>query len=136
MDELHDKYVIVPIDKATDNIAIVCKRFYAQVLVKELGLDGSSNCKTYEKVSDTCENIIGKDVSMLPKKFNIFVPEESKKLPHIYWLPKLHKNPIKFRFIIAAPECSIKPLSRTITKMFKLFYRQIEQYNAKSYYFS
>ena len=104
--------------------------------MKELGLDGSSECKTYEKVNDKVDNIIANDVSTLSKKFDLTVPEESKKLPHIYWTPKLHKTPIKFRFIIAAPDCSIKPLSRTITKMFKLFYRQIEQYNAKSYYFS
>ena len=53
-------------------------------------------------------------MSALSKKFNLSVPEESRKLPHIYWLPKLHKNPIKFRFIIAAPECSSKPLSKTV----------------------
>ena len=64
------------------------------------------------------------------------VPDESKQLPHIYWLPKLHKNPIKFRFIIAAPNCSIKPLSKVITKIFRLFYRQIETYNAKSEFYS
>ena len=28
--ELHNKFVIVPIDKASNNIAIVCKRFYIQ----------------------------------------------------------------------------------------------------------
>ena len=37
---LQEKFVICPIDKASSNIAFVCKRFYAEVLVKELGLDG------------------------------------------------------------------------------------------------
>ena len=64
------------------------------------------------------------------------VPTESKLLPHIYWLPKLHKNPVKFRFIIAAPNCSVKPLSKAITKIFKLFYKQIETYNDKSLHYS
>ena len=84
----------------------------------------------------TLEKIIEIDVAKLSKKFGLNVPEESKRLPHIYWLPKLHKNPVKFRVIIAAPNCSVKPLSQAITKIFKLFYRQIEKYNAKSYYFS
>ena len=48
--ELHENFVIVPIDKAANNIALVCKRFYAQVLVAELGLDGINTCPTYEKV--------------------------------------------------------------------------------------
>ena len=93
--------------------------------MKELGLDGLAGSATYEKVTgSTLENIIEIDVAKLSKKFGLNVPEESKGLPHIYWLPKLHKNPVKFRFIIAAPNCSVKP------------YRQIEKYNAKSYYFS
>lgn len=137
LDKLQSQFVIVPIDKASGNIALVCKRFYAQVLIKELGLDGLSGSKTYEKINDsTIEEIIERDSSELSKKFGFNVPDESKKLPHIYWLPKLHKSPIKFRFIIAAPNCSIKPLSKAITKVFKLFYRQIETYNAKSYFFS
>ena len=41
-----------------------------------------------------------------------------------------------FRLIIAAPNCSIKPLSKAITKIFKLFYRQIENYNDKSHFYS
>ena len=48
----------------------------------------------------------------------------------------MHKNPIKFRFIIAAPNCSVKPLSQAVTNIFKLFYRQIETYNAKSQFYS
>ena len=43
---------------------------------------------------------------------------------------------MKFRFIIAAPNCSIKPLSQAITKIFRLFYRQVETYNSKCFYFS
>ena len=40
IEELQNQFVIVPIDKASGNIAFVCKRFYVQVLVKELGLHG------------------------------------------------------------------------------------------------
>ena len=64
------------------------------------------------------------------------VPVDNHVLPHIYWLPKLHKNPIKFRFIIAAPKCSVKPLSKAVTKILKLFHQQIEEYNKKCCYFS
>ena len=44
----------------------------------------------------------------------------------------MHKNPIRFHFIIAAPKGTVKPLSKAVASMFKLFFYQIEQYNAKS----
>ena len=136
LENLHSRFVVVSIDKASSNIAFVCKRFYAQVLVSELGLEKSSNCSTYEKINCEVNDLIEKDTQKLNEKFNLSVAEESKKLPHIYWTPKLHKNPIKFRFIIAAPNCSIKPLSKAITKIFRLFYKQVETYNAKSFFYS
>ena len=136
LEDLHNRFVVVPIDKASSNIAFVCKRFYAQVLVSELGLEKSNICSTYEKINCDVNDLIEKDSQKLSGNFNLPVAEESKKLPHIYWTPKLHKNPIKFRFIIAAPDCSMKPLSKAITKIFRLFYKQVETYNAKSFFYS
>ena len=37
LDNIHKDFVVVPIDKATGNIALVCKRFYASVINRELG---------------------------------------------------------------------------------------------------
>ena len=54
----------------------------------------------------------------------------------MYWLPKMHKSPIKARFIIASPKSSIKLLSRAIASAFRLFYRRIESYNDKCRFFS
>ena len=35
---------MVPIDKAANNVAFVCKRYYAKVLLKEMGLiNGTSD---------------------------------------------------------------------------------------------
>ena len=37
--DLHNKYVFVPADKAPNNIIIIiCKRYYIETLIKELGL--------------------------------------------------------------------------------------------------
>ena len=49
---------------------------------------------------------------------------------------QMHKNPIKARFIIAPPKSSIKPLARTITSVFRLFFRQIQTYNDKCRFFT
>ena len=43
----------------------------------------------------------------------------------------MRKNPISFRFIIASPLCSIEPLSKDITSIFKLFYEKVERYHTK-----
>ena len=36
--DLHSNFVLVPIDKASNNIAIICKRFYIERLLSEVGL--------------------------------------------------------------------------------------------------
>ena len=51
-------------------------------------------------------------------------------------MPKMHKNLIKARFIIASPKSSIKPLARTITSVFHFFFRQIQIYNDKCRFFT
>ena len=54
----------------------------------------------------------------------------------MYWMPKMHKNHIKARFIIASPKSSIKPLASTITLIFRLFLRQIQTYNDNCRFFT
>ena len=135
LSELHENFVVAPIDKATGNVAIICKRFYAKVLVDELGLK-ENRSSTYKKINSSAETVIERNVKDLRKKFGIEVSEENRCLPHIYWLPKMHKTPLKFRFIIAAPKCSIKPLSKAITSVFRLFYNLIENFNSKDLYYS
>ena len=39
-------FVVVPIDKATGNFALVCKTFYASVISRELGLNNNSSTET------------------------------------------------------------------------------------------
>ena len=59
------------------------------------------------------------------------IPIENHRLPNMYRMPKMHKNSIKARFITASPKCSIKPLARTITSIFRFCFRQIQTYNDK-----
>ena len=136
LQQLHSDYVIAPIDKATGNVAVICKRFYAMVLFKELGICDSHSTKTYKKFRTSIATIVSNQKNVLKKKFNLDVSTENECLPHIYWLPKMHKNPCKFRFIIAAPKCSIKPLNKVMTAILKLLFNQIEKYNQKSCFYS
>ena len=40
---LQSNFVLAPIDKETGNISFICKRFYAKVLLTELGLLGGAS---------------------------------------------------------------------------------------------
>ena len=123
LDNIHKDFVVIPIDKATSNIVLVCKRFYAPVITRELELNNNSS-------TDTCKNdgglsvndIIDKNIRDLKIKFGIdSILIENHRLPDMYWMPKMDKNPIKARFIIAFPKSSMKLLARTITSIFRLF---------------
>ena len=41
-------------------------------------------------------------------------------LPNMYWLSKIHKTPIKDRFIAASPRSSIKTLAKAIISNFSI----------------
>ena len=123
LDNIHKNFVVVPIDKATGNIAVFSRRFYASVITGELGLNNNSSTNTYNNASGLSANdIIDKNVRGLKIKFGIDnIPIEKHRRASMYWMPKMHKNPIKARFIIAFPKSSMRPLARTITSIFRLF---------------
>ena len=136
LSDLHSKFVMVPVDKAANNIAFICKRYYAQVLITELGLTGSPS-PTYSIINDcTPERIISKHKADLKRKFKISIPNDMLSLPDIYWTPKLHKNPVKHRFIIASKTCSTKTLSKNVSSIFSLFQRQISAYHQKTHFYT
>ena len=43
LEQFHQKYVLVPADKASSNIIVVCKKFYVDVMVNELQNIGQSS---------------------------------------------------------------------------------------------
>ena len=48
---------------------------------------------------------------------NIPSGKESKDLPYLYWIPKLHKTPYTERYIAGSSTCSTKELSIHLTKI-------------------
>ena len=97
---LHDKFIITVIDKASNNFGIICKKFYFQILAKELGLNNVNvGNDTYVLKEETDLEICSVIKRNLKDKFKIDIPQKLEKLPRIYWIPKFHKNPIGYRFI-------------------------------------
>ena len=125
LEELQKKFVIAPIDKASNNISFICKRYYIEKLLHEVGIFGLPS-DTYQLSAHDPKNIIIENIKLC-KKFDLDVHEKQHELPFMYWLPKKHKQPCGARFIVASSSCSTKPLSKIISKIFKLIYTQIKK---------
>ena len=133
---LQEQYVMCPIDKVANNIAFICRKYYVQVLTKELVLL-SATSNTYQQVNDTLHNVLQQQNNTLDSAFTLKNnDEEFNCLPSLYWLPKMHKTLSGARFIIAGKKFINKQLSKHVTSAFKLCYSQIDAYHKKTYYFS
>ena len=112
LSSLHDKYVVVPVDKASNNNAFVCKTYY----INCLGLNNNKGNPTYTLTTLSKEEVINNHKSVL-QSFRIKTASDFPSLPYIYWIPKLHKNPYKQRYIAGSSNCTTKPLSQKLTKI-------------------
>ena len=122
LEELHSKYVLVPADKAAQNVIVVCKKYYLQVVLKEI-----ETTATYESVMVESQSIVDEHIKYF-NNHHINVPSQCKCLPQFYWLPKLHKQPYGTRFIAASHKCTTKPLSKLLTSCLKLITTHYKQY--------
>ena len=131
--DLHRRFVVVPIDKAANNVALICKRYYIQKLLDEVGVPGNAS-PTY-KLSDEDPDEVIHNNALLCEKFGISLEERLRSLPFMYWLPKMHYNPPRARFIIASSSCSTKPLSKVTSSIFKHIFNQVRTFHKKSYFY-
>ena len=62
------------------------------------------------------------------KSLGIELSDDDKKLPYLYWTSKLHKSPVKHRFIAGSSKCTIKELSSLLTKILTVIQTGLEKY--------
>ena len=89
LDDIHKDFVVVPVDKASGSIVLVCKRFYASVITRELGLNNNSSGDTNNNAGGLSANdIIDGNIRDLKIKFGIgSILIENHRLPNMYWMP-------------------------------------------------
>jgi sulfur relay (sulfurtransferase) DsrC/TusE family protein len=75
--------------------------------------------------------------------FDITVPEDCLKIPVLHWIPKFHKNPLKFRYIAGSKNKILTVLEVEVQKIlvllenhFKNYCEVIRQNSGYRYYFS
>ena len=108
LSQLHKDFVFTPVDKASNNVAIVCKRYYLDVMSSEI-----ENSPTFEFVSDDTEACLDEVRTNLNLDINL-------KIPYLYATVKMHKFPKKFRHITAACDSLMSNPSIATSKCLKL----------------
>ena len=103
-----------PADKASNSYTFVCRKYYVSILIEELVLNSLPGNPTYNLTYFSASEVLENHKSVLTS----FDPnEDGLDLPYIYWIPKMHTNPYKHRFIAGSAKCSTKPLSILLTKL-------------------
>ena len=137
---LHDRFLILPVDKASNNFGIVCKSFYLDVIKNELGISDDGNIigntvykPIYQKVNE----------EKLSSTFGMKLLDINHYIPLLYWTSKQHKCPHKFRFIAGASKLYNKQLAielslalKCIKNHFKNCCKVIQKRTGISYYWS
>ena len=108
--QFHEKFVLAPDDKASNNAIVVLRLYYIDTLKSEL-----STATTYELISTDEKSVVHKHCSDIVTKFAVGITERQEKLPTFYWLPKLHKRPYKARFIANSSSCTTTSLFKVLT---------------------
>ena len=115
--KFHEDFVLVPADKAANNIIVICKKYYIETLSKELGTNSLDQINsTYAFSIDSYDKIL-KSHSDFVKSMGLKLSEEDQDLPYLYWTPKIHKTPFKHCFIAGSNKCTTKELSCLLTKI-------------------
>ena len=125
LDRLKNKYVITVTDKAQNNILFTCRKFYIKRAKEELI---GQNQLTYREDHKSKEDI-NKDIIQFSNTKGIKVPNEHKDIPIIYWIPKMHKDPVGGRFIAGSKVCTIKLLSKYFSKALKRILYHMKLYS-------
>ena len=121
LDELKDKYVLVPIDKAANNIGFICKKYFLQIIKQE------TLSETYEECEETVEEVIS-NVKEGLSDTGISFEKDFKDLPQIHATLKMHKTPVKFRFIIGSRTSILKSAAKKLVQILKLVMRSHRRY--------
>ena len=130
---LQKKFVLFPIDKASNNVAYIRKRYYVEVILNEIAVIGHGNT-TYRRASESRDEIIEENTKYT-RRLGCKITEKEKTLPIMYWIRKMHKNPIGARFIIAFKYAlqnkflNLFPMSLTSYALkLKIFMKMISSY--------
>ena len=121
---IHQKFILVPIDKASNTIGIICKKYYSEIIDKELGISYNTNKEriitgndTYKPTSHSLSYIIDHHNRYTQRYCREELHEDNQTIATLWPTLKCHKNPVKFRFIAGARLCTTKQTALVLTNI-------------------
>ena len=91
LENFQKSFVLVPADKASNNILIVCRKYYLDTVLKELDTSDGTSPQTYTRCSTPIENLVAEHKEFMDRQ-DLRIPDDMRQLPTFYWLPKMHKK--------------------------------------------
>ena len=88
INNLHDRFVIVPVDKGSNSFGMVCKSFYLDVIKNELGISDDGNI-----ISNTVYKPIDQKVN------DIYIFLWRKTFEHIWYEVTRHQSLYTFTLL-------------------------------------
>lgn len=93
--ELHQKFVVVAADKASNNIVFVSKTHHINCLTEELGMSATKGNPTYNLTAMSTVEVL-QNHHLVNLSFGVSLSEDIFDLPKLYWIAKHHtKEPYK-----------------------------------------
>lgn len=119
---LQSVYVLSYVDKVASNYAITCLPYYCETLIKVY-----ENKDLYTKVTEPVNSIINRIRAMykLTGLTNL-----NFKFPYLILIPKLHKNPIKFRSVTVGCNTYLVRANNKLLSVIKNIYPIMTKYGS------
>ena len=95
-----------------------------------MGLDNCSiptGNSTYTSCQMSFEDIVDTHDTFM-KSLGIKLSDDDNRLPYQHWTPKLHKSPVKHRFIDGSSKCTTKQSSSLLTKILTIIKTGLKKY--------
>ena len=116
MQYLQHHLVLVPADKAANNVIFVCKHWYRHLLYQEI-----SNGIAYAESDKPMEDVVAVHEKVL-KQYCLF---NSPRIGYLYLTPKMHKNPPGARFILGSSVTTLTSCSKILSDVLNFILMQL-----------
>ena len=127
--DFHMNYVLVPADKAANNVVVVWRLCYVDTLKRELV--GTGACGLRPSLSERV--IVDGHGCHTALHFGVKAKENQDRVPALCWLPKLHGGPCEARFIANSSSCTTAELSGLLTSCLAAVEEHVVRYCEKVY---
>ena len=129
--KIHEKFVVVPADKASNNNVFVFKTHYITCLMEELGMSTMTGNTTYNHTAMSTDEILQNHHSVM-LTFGIFLPEEDIDLLNCTGFLNFTRIRIS-RYMAGSAKCSTKPLSQILTRILTAVKEGLQTYCDTAY---